>query len=570
MRRLFLCLLAAASLPALALAPAQPEGASGLRPVQDAAGRLYLAVTANGHATAAAVEILELGGSAADAAIAAQLVLNVVEPQSSGIGGGGFLLHWDARRREVLAYDGRETAPRLATADFALDANGRPLRFDQMVATGKSVGTPGLVAMLEMAHRAHGRLRWDRLFRPAIRLARDGFAVSPRLHGLLAEDQFLHQDGPARALYYPDGKPLPAGAWLVNPALAANLEAIAREGSPAFYQGPLAAAMAAAVQARGGWLSTADLASYSPQRREAVCAPFLRWRVCGMPPPSSGGIAIGQLLGLLARVAPQPGPIAGADAAHLFAEAGRLVFADRAHYLADPDFVEVPGAALLAPAYLDQRAALIRPDGAMSGARPGQPVAGLARAVDDAPELPATTHLSIVDAEGNAVALTSSIESGFGSRILVGGFLMNNQVTDFAFVPIRDGVPVANRLEPGKRPLSSMAPTLVFDERGDLQAVAGSPGGPRIIGYTARALWAMLVGDASPAEAVALPHVGNRNGATELEAGTAAEEIAAELVRRGHEVRRVPMTSGLHVIRRVGGAWIGAADPRREGSALGR
>jgi len=548
----------------------QQEGASGFVPRPAVAGTGFMVVTANVYATDAAVEILQLGGNALDAAIAAQWVLNLVEPQSSGIGGGGFMLHWDAKRRLLSAWDGRETAPRAANANFARRADGSLAEFSELLATGKAVGVPGLVAMLEAAHRRHGRLKWERLFRPAIRLAENGFVISPRLHLLLRDDSLLRRDAAARALYFQeDGEVKPVGELLRNPEFAATLREIATAGAGALHGGALARRIATAVEQRGGTLTEADMRDYRPRRRDAVCGPYRRWRICGMPPPSSGGIGVLQLLGLLERTGSPPGDPAAADSVHLFAEAGRLTYADRARYLADSDFVSVPQRALLEPQYLDQRARLIDRRRSMGIAEPGELAPRRSQADDDAPELPATTHVSIVDRAGNAVALTSSIESAFGSRIQVGGFLLNNQLTDFSFTAERDGKPVANRLEPGKRPLSSMAPTLVFDAGGRLHAVLGSPGGSRIINYVTRTLVALLDGRQDPAAAVSLPHVGNRNGATEIERGRVPEALALELERRGHMVQRIDMTSGLHVIVRVGDGWIGAVDPRREGVARG-
>ncbi|MCF8151754.1 MAG: gamma-glutamyltransferase [Burkholderiaceae bacterium] len=548
----------------------QPEASSGFLMRPALSSSKFMAVTANAHASDAAAEILQLGGNAVDAAIAAQWVLNLVEPQSSGIGGGGFLLHWDAIRREVSAWDGRETAPRNATADFARRADGSLAGFYEVVATGKSVGVPGLVAMLESVHRRHGKLRWERLTRPAIRLAENGFSLSPRLHRLLSEDRWLRQNVAAYALYYQtNGEPRPVGDTLRNPEFAASLRAVAVVGAEALRTGDLATRIVAAVGQRGGQLSAADLRDYQPKQRKAVCGPYRRWRVCGMPPPSSGGVGVLQLLGLMEHTGLPSRDPATADAAHLFAEAGRLTYADRARYLADPDFVFVPQGALLDAKYLGQRARAIDPRRSMGVAQPGDLPARHTQADDNAPELPATTHISIVDWDGNAVAFTSSIESAFGSRIQVGGFLLNNQLTDFSFVAERDGKPVANRLEPGKRPLSSMSPTLVFDGDGRLYAVLGSPGGSRIINYVARTLVALLDGGYEPAKAVAQLHVGNRNGVTEIERGSAADALALELERRGHAVKRDDMTSGLHLVLRVGDRWLGAVDPRREGSARG-
>ncbi|MBI3095603.1 MAG: gamma-glutamyltransferase [Rhodocyclales bacterium] len=548
----------------------QPEAASGFVPRPAVAGKSFMAVTANAYASDAAVEILELGGNALDAAIAAQWVLNLVEPQSSGIGGGGFMLYWDARQQRVSAWDGRETAPRGASANFARRADGSPAGFAELLATGQAVGVPGLVAMLETAHRRHGKLRWERLIRPALRLAGNGFTISPRLHRLLRDDLLLRRDAAARALYYTkSGEAKPVGEILRNPEFAEVLRAVSATGANALHEGELAGRIAAAVEQRGGMLTATDMAAYRPKQRAALCGKYRRWRICGMPPPSSGGIGVLQLLGLLERSGLPSGDPAGPDAVHLFAEAGRLTYADRARYLADPDFVAVPQRALLESRYLERRSRLIELPRSMGVAQPGELQAGRAQADDDAPELPATTHISIVDRAGNAVALTSSIESAFGSRIQVGGFLLNNQLTDFSLAAERDGKPVANRLEPGKRPLSSMAPTLVFDAGRRLHAVLGSPGGSRIINYVARTLVALLDGQADPAAVLALPHVGNRNGATEIESGRVPDALAQELERRGHALQRSDMTSGLHLIVRNVDGWLGAVDPRREGVARG-
>jgi gamma-glutamyltranspeptidase/glutathione hydrolase len=568
--RFFLVLAALAGTGRLWAQTGQPEAASGflLRPA--VAGTGYMAVTANAHATDAAAEILQLGGNALDAAIAAQLVLNLVEPQSSGIGGGGFLLHWDAARRRVSAWDGRETAPRGARTDLGRQPDGSPDKFSEILATGKAVGVPGLVAMLEVAHRNHGKLIWERLFRPALRLADDGFAISPRLHRLLHEDPLLRGDAAARALYYREnGDARPVGEILRNPELANTLRAIATKGAIALHRGEGASRVASAVARRGGSLTTLDMSDYRPKQRNPVCGPYRRWRVCGMPPPSSGGVGVLQLLGLLDRATAVPGDPAGADAGHLFAEAGRLAYADRARYLADPDFIFVPQRALLEPDYLDRRARLIDPLRSMGIASPGELPQHHSQADDDAPELPATTHMSIIDREGNAVALTSSIESAFGSRIQVDGFLLNNQLTDFSLTAARDGRQVANRLQPGKRPLSSMAPTFVFDADGQLKVVLGSAGGSRIINHVARTLTSLLDGWREPADALALPHVGSRNGPTEIERGRVPDALVGQLEARGHAIQRSDMTSGLHLIMRVGDQWVGAVDPRREGLARG-
>ncbi len=549
--------------------PAQPEGASGFAPKSALVGRYFMAVTANPHATEAAVDVLRKGGSAVDAAIAAQFVLNVVEPQSSGMGGGGFLLHYDAKHNAVAAYDGRETAPANATAARFVDGAGKPRPFQEVVATGMAVGIPGLPAMLAMAHQQHGRLLWADLLTAAIRLADQGFAISPRLHQLLQADRHLRHSLGAAAVFLNDrGEPHPVGYLLCQPALAATFRQLAALGAAALYSGPLADAMVSAVVARGGDLQHSDLSAYRARQRDAVCAPYHGYKVCGMPPPSSGGIAVLQLLGLLERTPFQNAAPLSADAVHWFAEAGRLVFSDRSRYLGDPDFVAIPPG-LLSSVYLDQRATLLHANRSIGIALPGEPskvgAGGTAHyGVGEAPELPATTHLSIVDAEGNAVALTSSVEDAFGSRILVSGYFLNNQLTDFSFKP--DG---ANVVAPGKRPLSSMVPTLVFDPSGRLYAVLGSPGGPRIINYVAKTLVGLIDWQWSADRVLDAPHFGSRNGPTELERGRSDVAWESDLSQRGHTVNQADMTSGVHLIVRQGTHWVGAADPRREGTAGG-
>ncbi|MPZ45151.1 MAG: gamma-glutamyltransferase [Betaproteobacteria bacterium] len=523
----------------------------------------------------AGLRMLAQGGSAMDAAIAVQLVLNLVEPHASGLGGGAYLLHYDVQSNRIRAYDGRETAPFAATAELFLDAGGKPMPFRQAVVGGRSVGVPGVARLLELAHRRHGRLPWKTLFEPAIALAENGYPLSERVHRILARVPELTQDAQARALYFQaDGSPKPAGAELRNPELAATLRALAADGARAFYRGDIARDIVAEVRAHPanpGAMREEDLAAYAVREVDALCRPYRSYRVCGMPPSSSGGIAVLQMLGILARFdlnALRPG---SADAAHLIAEAGRLAFADRNRYAADDRFVRVPVEGLLDSAYLRERSALIRPEVSMKHAEAGiPPGAQLARANSMSLSESGTSHISIVDRDGNAVSMTTTIESSFGARLMVRGFLLNNQLTDFDFVPARDGVPVANRVEPGKRPRSSMAPTLVFDADGRLLLVIGSPGGSRIINYVLKALVAILDWNMDVQAAIDSPNLGSRNGPTELERGTAAEALAATLAAMGHPIRVTDMTSGLHGILRTPEGWSGGADPRREGVAKGR
>ena len=498
-------------------------------------------------------------------------MLNLVEPQSSGLGGGGFVLYHDAREQRLRAYDGRETAPAAARPERFLGADGKPLPFFEAAVGGRSVGVPGLPALLDLGSRNHGRTLWPKLFAPALRLAVEGFPLSPRLHKLLAEDRYLRDDPAARRLYYEaDGKPKAVGSKIVNREFGFVLLALAQHGMKIFYEGPVARDIVAAVRAQAknpGDLSEADFSAYRPLEREPLCGERLGHRVCGMPPPSSGGLAVLQTLTFAEELAGKA-PLA-ATTVHRFAEAGRLAFADRARYLADPAFVEVPVQALLDPAYLAARKMLIRGDASMGRAQAGELPMKQSLGEAAAPELPATSHLSIVDTEGNAISCTTSIEAAFGSRIMVHGFLLNNQLTDFSFRPEEHGRPVANRAEAGKRPLSSMAPTVIYGSEGRVVALLGSPGGSRIINYVAMTALGLLAWNLSPAEAVALPHFGSRNGPTELERGTSVEALRPALEQLGHAVSVQDMTSGLSVIQRRGDDWVGAADPRREGTARG-
>lgn len=553
----------------------QPEAASSISDgIPAVLGERFMVVAANPHAAKAGRRILRQGGSAVDAAIAMQMVLNLVEPQSSGIGGGGFLLHYDSASGHVAALDGRETAPAGATAEMFLDLFGEPKAFFEAVVGGESVGVPGLLRMLELAHGRHGKLPWAALFAPAIELAEAGFAVSSRLHGLIAEDKYLRASANAGDYFYASGGgALAVGKIRVNRPLARAFLAIAQEGAGVFYEGSIARDVVAAVRGANnpGTLSLADMAAYEAKERPVLCRPYRRWRVCGMPPPSSGGITLLQALGILESFdldALEPGT---AKTIHLLAEAMRLAFADRNTYIADPDFVEVPLGGLLDPGYLATRAGLVSPHETMDEVAPGRldHLQQLNLGPKEALELPSTTHLSVVDGQGNAVAMTSSIENAFGSRLMVDGFLLNNQLTDFSFRPRVAGKDVANSVEPGKRPLSSMAPTLVFDEKGELVLVLGSPGGTNIISYVLKTIVAVLDQERDIQQAIALPHHSSRGHIIVIEEGTFLEALEYDLVRIGHKVAVRPMTSGLHGIQVTPGGLLGGADPRREGVALG-
>lgn len=562
---------------------ATPEAGSGYIPKTAVATRKSMVVAANPLATHAGLTILQAGGSAVDAAIAVQMVLALVEPQSSGLGGGAFMLHFDGKA--VTAFDGRETAPAAVDARLFLQPDGKPLPFFEAVVGGRAVGVPGLLRMLEMAHRQHGKLPWRSLFAPAIALAEKGFRISPRLAKLLGGESYLARDAEAAAYFYDaDGAPWPAGHLLKNPALAATLRAIAEDGADAFYTGQIAQAMVARVAAHRtapGRLAMADLAGYHAVQRAPLCFDYKAWSVCGMPPPSSAGIAIAQMLGILshqklATLAPTEGRL-DSRGVHLFAEAGRLAYADRARYVADTDFVALPGGstdALLDKSYLGARAALIG-ERSMGTATAGAPLGiKLARGLDRSPELQSTSHLSIVDEAGHAVSMTSSIENAFGSRIMVGGFLLNNQLTDFSFAPEDADGPVANRVAPGKRPRSAMAPTIVLERRtGELVLAIGSPGGPATINYVAKVLVGVLDWNLTIQEAIDLPNFGSRNGPTELERSRVSPELVEQLRARGHVIRLGEYTSGLHGFMRknIDGEqrWLGGADPRREGSVEG-
>lgn len=561
--------------PAAVAADLNPEAAThrGLDSRPAVRAQAFLVSAANPLAVQAGVEILNQGGSVVDAAIAVQWVLGLVEPQSSGLGGGGFALVYQTGSPTVHAYDGRETAPAAAQPDRFL-RDGGPMPFRDAIDSGLAVGTPGLVRMLGDMHARHGVLPWARLFEPAIRFAREGFGVSPRMHAMVAASESLAVSPEARRYFYDEqGRPLPVGHRLRNPDYARVLERLAEEGPDAFYTGPLARDMVEAVRRHPvpGDLSEADLAGYRALRRDALCAEVGAHRLCGMPPPSSGGLAVIQMLALLEHT-----PIAelrptSAESIHYFSEAGRLAFADRDAYVADPAFARVPVHGLLDPDYLALRARLIRPDRSMGRAAAGVPAGLLEPPAHEAPlEQPATTHLVVADRAGNVVSMTTSIEAAFGSKIFVNGYLLNNQMTDFSLNPVdEEGRPHVNRVEAGKRPRSSMAPMVVFRDGRPLLAV-GSPGGSAIINYVAKTLVGTLKWGLDIQEAIELPNMGSRNRATEIERDTPLLKAEATLKAMGHALRVTDFPSGLHAVMWTPEGLVGGADPRREGVAAGR
>jgi gamma-glutamyltranspeptidase / glutathione hydrolase len=546
-------------------------------PAHDASIRDHrdMVAAANPLAAAAGREMLRHGGSAVDAAIATQMVLNLVEPESSGIGGGALMVLYSAKDHRVVTFDGRETAPAAAKGDRFIGPDGKPMNYFSALIGGRSVGVPGVLRMLERVQRRYGKLPWASLFQPAITLARDGFPISEKLHGELARDKLFPPDGAARAYFYePDGTAKPAGTILKNPEFAATLTAIAKQGADAFYKGPIADDIVAAAD--HAWvnpsdMTRADMSGYQAKERPPICGFYRQYKLCGMGPPSSGGVAVLELLGLL-----QPfdlkHQVNTAEAWNLFAQASRLAYADRDRYVGDPDFVHVPVAGMIDRTYLATRAKLIDPQHFAAGrVEPGEPPGLHADnwGRDQTPEFPSTSNMAIIDPAGNALAMTTTIEFAFGAHLMVRGFLLNNELTDFSYVPESEGKPVANRVEGGKRPRSSMSPTLVFDKKGKLVMSIGSAGGAAIITDVAKTLVATLDWNFSMQQAMDLPNVSNRNGATDVEAAHGADALAAALTAAGHEVRRSGRNSGLSGVRVTPQGFDGAADDRRAGTALG-
>ena len=540
----------------------------------------HMVVAAHPEAASAGLAMLERGGTAADAMVAMQLVLGLVEPQSSGLGGGAFLLYHDGESGQLATYDGRETAPMAADGNLFMGADGEAMKFFDAVIGGRSVGTPGTAALLAEIHRKHGKLAWADLFEPAIRLAEEGFTVTPRLNESIAANAESLFRYPATRQYFfsEEGVPMFPGTLLKNQAYADTLRAIAAEGEKAFYSGEIASDIVNVIQsAEGnpGLLAMEDMAAYEIKERPPVCLSYRESEICGMGPPSSGMLTVGQILGMLethdlAALGPD-----NPESWRLIGEASRLAFADRGRYMADSDFVKMPKG-LLNPAYLAERAKLLNPADKgpttlpQNDVQPGEPPMdhALLFGDDQSLEFPSTSHFSIIDRFGNAVSMTTTIENAFGSRLMVRGFLLNNELTDFSFVPEFAGKPVANRVEPGKRPRSSMSPTIVYRD-GKPWLLIGSPGGSRIIGYVAKTLIAMIDWKMDMQAAINLPHLVNRFGAYDVEEGTAAEKLAPALAEFGYRVESRSLNSGLHGIAITAGGLEGGADPRREGVALG-
>jgi gamma-glutamyltranspeptidase / glutathione hydrolase len=580
-----ICQACTATVLTLALGAAQaqlaPELPSGFTAKKAVESKDAMVAAAHPLAVQAGVAMLRSGGNAVDAAIATQLVLNVVEPQSSGIGGGAFMLLHDGKTNALAAYDGREIAPAAARADRFMAGDGKPMPFYEQVVGGKAVGVPGTVKLLAHAHAKHGKLTWPTLIEHAVLLAENGFAVAPRLNMAIRTDRFLKNDPAARAVFFDaSGEPLAVGALLQQPALAATLKKLANEGEKAFYAGEIPEAIAKAVKAHAnpGDITPADFAAYKVIERTPICGPYRGHKVCGFPAPSSGGVAIVQMLGMLERFDLAALKSKPADFTHLLSEAGRLAYADRNRYLADPAFVPQP-AWLTDAAYIKSRGALIDEGKSMGRGNPGvapSPIPAAQKSANETQfsddrsyEFNATSHVSVVDSLGNAVSMTTTIEDTMGARLMVGGFLLNNELTDFSALPEENGQPIANKIEAGKRPRSTMAPTIVYDKEGKVRMVTGSPGGSAIINYVVKSIVGVLDWELDPQAAINLPNVGSRNGPTELEKGTDAEKQIDALKTKGHDPRAIDFTSGLHTIVRTKNGWIGGADPRREGTAGG-
>lgn len=552
----------------------EPEADTGKSVKQAFESEKYMVVAANPYASWAGKQILEKGGSAIDAAVAIQAMLTLVEPQSSGIGGGAFILYWDNQNKKLHTFDGRETAPLKATP-YIFVKDGEPMRWIDAVVGGKSVGVPGVLKALEMAHQEFGKLKWQDLFDDAIAISRQGFSVSPRLEKLIQLNVHpgLNNFVSSQNYFKPNGVPLRQGMTKKNEMLANTLTKIAEQGTDYFYKGNLAGKIAEATRTaiiNPGFMSTDDLNNYEAKKRPPICGTYRKMKICGMAPPSSGGITVYQILKMLEKYELENFGPQSEELIHLFSQSSALAYADRNQYIADTDFTNLPAVSLINSAYLSQRAELLGLDKPFNMAEAGKPYMNVMLGDDQTPELPSTSHFSIVDKDGNAISMTTSIEFMFGSGIMVEGFLLNNQLTDFSLAPSKNGLKALNRVEPNKRPRSSMSPTMLFNEKGELALIIGSPGGSRIINYVAQTIINVVDFDMNIQQAINAPRFTNRNDYTALEKGTVLSELSSQLEAKGHKVRVLDLNSGLHGIQIMEGKLIGGADPRREGVAVGR
>jgi gamma-glutamyltranspeptidase/glutathione hydrolase len=533
--------------------------------------RLQMVVSANPYISEAGNMILAQGGNAVDAAIATALMVSLVEPQSGGIGGGGFILYLNPKENILTSIDARETSSNTTKENQYLDNNDKPLNYGQAVSLGTSVGVPSLLKGLALLHQKYGTLEWKKLFLPTIRLAKEGFIISPRLHTLIVKDPFLLKNTNASRYFFDkDLNPLPIGYLLKNPELAKVLEEVSIHGVEKFYEGEIAKDITRAVNQHltPGGLNGDDLKQYQPVERKVVCGPYRSWKICGMAPPSSGGITLISMLGIL-----QNFPLSQLDEIdylHFLSEAGRLAYADRDRYIADPDFIDIPIDSLIDTKYTKERSHLISKTKSMTKAKPGIfNQLSVQLGSDSNSELPATSHISIVDKNGQAVTMTISVASAFGSRIMTNGFFLNNEMTDFSFIPKENQKLIANRVAPNKRPRSSMSPTFVFDDQQRLIMAIGSAGGPSIINYVAKTITGVLDRKLNIQEAIDYPNIGSRNQETELEKGTYVERYAEELQLKGHPLLIREMNSGTQGIWINGEGLWGGVDGRREGVAIG-
>ncbi|MDT0594353.1 gamma-glutamyltransferase [Glaciecola petra] len=552
----------------------EPEAATGVQNKQLVSSQHYMVAAANPYAVRAGQTVIENGGTAIDAAVAVQAMLTLVEPQSSGIGGGAFIMYWDNANKTLHTFDGRETAPASIDENVFIQ-DGKAMAWRQAVVGGKSVGVPGSLKALEMAQAAFGKLSWDSLFDESISQAENGFVVSPRLARLVEIDVHpgLNLFPESMAYFKPDGKAIKAGDIKKNKALAETFRLIAKGGSDVFYKGQIAKNISDTVNTAAvnpGTISATDFAHYEAIERAPMCNKYRQYKICGMAPPSSGGVSVFQILKVLEQFdLSQYGP-QSAEFVHLFTQASAMAFADRAEYIADLSYLELSAEPLINQDYLAERAKLVGVKQPFSTKTAGQPYPMLVTTTDNAYELDSTSHISIVDKQGNAVSMTSSIEFMFGSGLMVDGFLLNNQLTDFSLNPNKDGKPVLNRAQANKRPRSAMSPSIVFDDKGELILVVGSPGGSRIINYVAQTIVNVLDFDMDIQTAIDAPRVSNRNGSTALEKGTNIVKLESKLSDLGHKVRIVDLNSGLHGVQIKDGVLKGGADPRREGIALGQ